>query len=116
MLSSGSGYDANDGYIFVDVTFRVRNTDGAPTGVRLEDIYVVEENEDAWYPFYGGFQTVEIDKRFNPMASIKLNEINGKDTIQFNKDTYLRLIWTVHEHQNLIFGIDESPQFTFTLE
>jgi hypothetical protein len=116
MLSSGYGYDAKTGYIFVDLAALVRNRSDKPVKVKMEHIYVVDENKDAWYPFYGGTQTVELERRFNPMATIKLNQIFGDTVVSFEKDTYLRLVWPVHENHDLLFGIKDSPWFAISMK
>jgi hypothetical protein len=116
MLSSGFGYDANDGYIFIDMTVLARNRGESAVDVKMEEIYIVDENGDAWYPFYGGFQTVELERRFNPMATIKLDRVSGSDVVSLEKDTYLRLVWPVLENQEILFAIQASPPFIFHLE
>lgn len=116
MLSSGYGYDANDGYIFVDAAVLVRNRGEGAVDVKMEEIYIVDKDIKAWYPFYSGFKTVELEKPFNPMATIKLKKISGDTVISFEKDTYLRLVWPVQEGQNLIFGIQNSPCFVIPVK
>jgi hypothetical protein len=110
-------YYSEEGEIFIDLAVLVRNTSNVPIRVAMRDIYIVEESGDAWYANFGGVQTVEINRRFNPLASIKLDETyTGAEMISFEKDTYLRLIYYVKQSQDLLFGIQDSPQFTLSLE
>jgi hypothetical protein len=107
-------YYAKQGYIFVELGVLVRNTGSAPVTMRMKNIYIVDENNDKWFASFGTFKTVEVDKRFNPI-SIHLTDIvnTGEENISFEKDTYLRLIFSLKDHQSLLFGIQNSPQFAF---
>jgi hypothetical protein len=107
-------YYSKPGEIFIDMTVLVRNRRSDPVKVRMKEIYIVDETDSAWYPNFGGVQTVELERRFNPMASIKIDETySGGEVISFEKDTYLRLIFYVKDNQDLLFGIQDSLQFAF---
>jgi hypothetical protein len=116
LMFGWSGWDAITGYIFVDMAVLVRNRGDGAIQMTMGDTYVVEENGDARIPFAGGFQTVELEKRFNPMANIKVETLYGGEEISVKKDTYLRLVFTVQEHQEVLFGIQDSPQFLVSVE
>lgn len=116
LMFGWSGWDAIEGYIFVDMTVLVRNRDEAAVTMTVGDMYVVEENGDARNPFAGGFKNVELEKRFNPMANIKIETFSGYEQVALKEDTYLRLVFTVQEHQEVLFGIQNSPQFSIPVE
>jgi hypothetical protein len=118
-LSDYGGYDANDGYIFLDLTVLARNKGNNAVDLTIGDFYVLEEKGDVRNPYFGGTQTVDLERRFNPMASIKLGKFyNGGVPVIFKdkKDTYLRLVFVVTEHVDLIFGIGDSPTFAIPIE
>ncbi len=110
-------YYSEPGRTYVDITVRVRNTGNAPVVMAMKNLYLVDETGDSWYANFSGTQTVEIEKRFNPMASLKLEKtVSGETPVSFEKDTYLRLVWYTNTGQDLIFGIGDAPQFTFSVE
>jgi hypothetical protein len=110
MLSDFYGYDANEGYIFIDLAVRVRNRGEQTVGVTMRQVYLVDTKGKAWPVFGGGYKTVNLERPFHPMASIKLDIVSASQFVRFEKDTYLRLVWPVPEHQNFLFGIEDSPQ------
>jgi hypothetical protein len=110
-------YYSKPGEIFIDMTVLVRNKRSDLVKVRMKEIYIVDETDNAWYPNFGGVQTVELERHFNPMASIKIDETySGSEVIAFEKDTYLRLIFYVKDNQDLLFGVQGSPQFVIPVE
>lgn len=110
-------YYSKPGQIYLDIAVRVRNPGGTPITVPIKNIYIVEETGDSWYANFNGFQTVELEKRFNPMTSLKLDEtLYGYTPISFEKDTYLRLVFYIKAGQDLLFGIEDSPQFAFSVK
>lgn len=111
-------YDAKDGYTFIDLMILVRNRGDNAGFTTLGKIYVIDKDGNAWYPFCGGFQAVELEKSFDPMTIIKWDQNSKTDVFIFEakKDTYLRLFWPVLEHQDIVFGIEDSPQFTFSVK
>lgn len=118
LMFGGSGWDANEGYIFVDMALLLRSKGNSAVAVRSWDFYVAEENGDAWNPQFGGSQTVEFEKSFNPMNNIKVDKLYGNESvlIDLKKDTYFRLVFVVHEHQDILFGIQGSPQFVIPVK
>jgi hypothetical protein len=107
-------YYAKSGYVFVELGVRVRNTGATPVKLFMKDIYIVDENGNKWFANFGTSKTVEVGKSFNPISLSLSDYVNsGEENISFEKDTYLRLIFSAKENQSLLFGIQNSPQFIF---
>ncbi|RPI91240.1 MAG: hypothetical protein EHM40_16300 [Chloroflexi bacterium] len=110
-------YYSEAGKIYIDLAVRVRNREESAVSVFLKEIYIIEENGEIWYPAFSDSRTVELERAFIPMASLKLQETYaGNDLITFKKDTYLRLAWYVAQGQEVLFGIQDSPQFIIPVE
>jgi hypothetical protein len=116
MLSDFYGYDAKDGYIFVDLAVRVRNRGSQAVDATMGEIYLVDTKGEAWPVFGGGFKTVNLERPFNPMATIKLDIVYDSQVVRFEKDTYLRFVWAVPEHQSFLFGIQDANPFAISVE
>jgi len=107
-------YYAKKGYIFVELGVMVRNTTESPVQMHLRDIYVVDERGSQWFASFGASKTVDVGKSYNPIYIDLSDTLNtGNENISFEKDTYLRLIFSVNKNQSLLFGIQNSPRFTF---
>lgn len=103
-------YTPNAGNIIVDVGVKVSNLTGSSVSVKWENVYVVEQNGDAWFPTWGSYK--ESGKKVDPFSlGISDANINGDDVITFNNDIYLRLIYIVTEADptTFVFGFDDSP-------
>ena len=107
-----SALDANQGYIFIDVAVLVRNRQGVDVKLKLEDLHLVEENGDIQFPVAGGFYTVELERRFNPIPSVTVWYLGKLNEMPIKKDTYLRFVFVVKENQDCLFWIRDSPKFT----
>lgn len=104
-------WQANPGYLFLELGVKVTNKQGGTTSIPWENIYVIEEGKQSWYPGWGGFQTAAPGETLNP-ASIIFEEIkSGKSLVSFKEVVYLRLIWTIKDNNPSIvyFGFDTSP-------
>ena len=110
-------YYAKAGYIFVELGVLVRNTGATPVQMRMKNIYIIDENGDKWFANFGTSKTVEVGRSFNPITISLSDYVNsGEEIITFEKDTYLRLIFSAKENQSLFFGMQNSPQFTFDVK
>lgn len=110
-------YYSKPGQTYLDLAVRVRNAGSIPVEILMKNIYITEETGDSWYANFSGVQTVELEKRFNPMASLKLDETRfGYTPISFEKDTYMRLVFYIKTSQDILFGIEDSPQYTFSVK
>jgi hypothetical protein len=111
IVPSGGYYWYSDpGQTFVDIAVLVRNTKTTPARVAINYIGITQENGESWYPNFYGSKTVEIGRKFNPMASLKFEETSGTEMVSFEQDTYLRLIWYIEDKQTVLFDINGSPQ------
>lgn len=110
-------YYSKPGEIFIDMAVRIRNRQNVTFAVSLKEIYIVEESDDAWYPNFYAVQSIDLERPFNAIASLKLDEADtGNEAVSFRDDTYLRLVFYVKQNQTILFGIRESPQFMFAVE
>lgn len=109
-------YYAKEGYVFVEVGVLVRNSGATPVQMRMKNIYIIDENGDQWFSVFSASKTVEIGRSFNPI-SISLSDIvnSGEENISFEKDTYLRLIFSSKVEQHLLLAIRNSPRFAIDL-
>jgi hypothetical protein len=106
-------YYAKNGGAFLDLGVLVKNTDpGNPVKINWNQVYIVEENGDAWAP---AFADVKISNSKIDPDSIGINTAMTKalseTAVEFGDDTYMRLIYVVKNiNQTILFGIEGSPQ------
>ena len=111
-------YTPKQGYILVDMGVRIRNLNpGKTVSVPWQQVYILEDNGDSWYPLWGSAKMVESDKTIDPFTiGISSNEVDGNELINIENDVYLRLIYIVQEsNQQILFGIKNSPQIELAL-
>jgi len=111
-------YYSKPGETFIDMAVRVRNLNpGDAVLVQWSYIYIVEA-KGTWYPLYGVTRRVERDRKFDAFNIDFDFEVNGDDFVEFDDDTYLRLIYYVVDdpEQLILFGIGDSPQIGFQIK
>jgi len=111
-------YYSKPGETFIDMAVRVRNLNpGNPVRVLWSYVYIVEKN-GAWYPLYGALRKVTDGKEYDPFNITLGTEIQGESFVEFDNDTYLRLIYYVADdpEQTILFGIQDSPLISFQLK
>jgi hypothetical protein len=111
-------YTPKQGYILVDMGVQIRNLNpGKTVSVPWQQVYILEDNGDSWYPLWGSAKMVESGKTIDPFTiGISSNEVDGNELINIENDVYLRLIYIVQEsNQQILFGIKDSPQIELTL-
>ena len=104
------------GEIFIDLGVRVRNLEpGNPITVTWSNIFIVDINGEALYPNFGDYKMVDSGTDYDPYKIGISTEIVGEDELEFDQDTYLRLVfYTVYDpKQSILFGIGDSPLITF---
>jgi hypothetical protein len=113
-------YEPLDGYFIIDVGVLVRNLEpGNFVQVKWSDVYILEENGNAWYPNWGQMQTVSPGRKVDPFSiGLSSNDVNGDEFIYFENDTCMRLIFSVQNdpEQTILFAIKDSPYIRFQVE
>lgn len=112
-------YTPNPGYMIIDMGVRIRNLNpGQTVSVPWNQVYVLEDNGDGWYPIWGSSKFVESGKTYDPFSiGISSNQIDGDEIISFENDAYLRLVYIVTDsNQHILFGIGASPKIELTLK
>jgi len=110
-------YTAKAGKIIVDVGVKVTNLTGSSASVKWGNVYVVENNGDAWYPSWGSYK--ESGKKIDPFSlGISDKTTNKDDLITFSGDIYLRLIFVVTDNAptTFVFGFEDSPLIEVTVK
>jgi len=103
---------------FIDMAVRVRNLKaGSPIRIQWKYIYIVEP-KGTWYPLYGVTRRMDSGKEYDPFNIAIDFEVNGENVVEFDDDTFLRLIYYVADdpEQTLLFGIENSPQISFQIK
>lgn len=111
-------YYSKPGETFIDMAVRVRNLNpGNAVRVQWSYIYIVEER-GSWYPLYGVTRRVDSGTEYDPFKIALGTEVKGEDFVEFDNDTYLRLIYYIADdpQQILLFRIEDSPLISFQLE
>jgi len=110
-------YYSNPGETFIDMAVRVRNLNpGNVVRIQWSYVYIVEA-KGTWAPLYGVTRRVESGTEYDPFNIAIKTEVNGDEFIEFDDDTYLRLIYYIVDDPEwtLLFGIENSPQISFQL-
>lgn len=108
-------YYSKPGETFVDLAVRVRNLEpGRAIQIPWSYIYVIEP-KGTWYPLYGETRRVDRGAEFDPFNLPIQLEVNGDNVVEFDDDTYMRLIYYVVDdpEQTILFGIEDSPLIEF---
>ena len=112
-------YKPSAGHYLIDVGVLVHNLEpGNAVRMTWKEVYIIEENGDAWQPIWGSIKMVGSGTKVDPF-SIGLNstDLDGDADVEFDNDTYLRLIYGVKDDptQTILFGVQDSPMISFSL-
>jgi hypothetical protein len=111
-------YYSKPGETFIDLAVRVRNLEpGKVVRIPWSYVYVVEP-KGTWYPLYSASRMVDSGTEFDAFnLEIKFETV-GENVVEFDNDTYLRLIYYVVDdpEQTILFGIEESPLIQFQIK
>jgi len=113
-VHTGDGYfwTAKAGNMFIELEVKVTNLQpGVTASIPWSHVYVVEADEKAWYPNWGGYKAVSSGKSV-AASSLSVSSIkSGDEKISFKEDLYLRLIYVVAESETttILFGFEDSP-------
>jgi hypothetical protein len=111
-------YYSKPGETFIDLAVRVRNLEpGRAVQIAWSYIYVIEP-KGTWYPLYGETRRVESGMEFDPFNLPIQLEVNGDNIVEFDDDTYMRLIYYVADdpEKTILFGIEDSPLIQFQVK
>ena len=110
-------YYSKPGETFVDLAVHVRNLEpGRVVRIPWSYIYVIEP-KGTWYPLYGETRRVDRGTEYDPFNLPIQLEVNGDNLVEFDDDTYMRLIYYVVDdpEQTILFGIEDSPLIEFSV-
>ncbi len=100
------------GYMFVELGIKAVNLKpGSTVAVPWQDIYVIEQNGDAWYPSWGEAKAVASGVEISP-KSLTFHEIKDKyERVVFKEVAFVRAIYIVGDQRptTLLFGFGDSP-------
>ncbi|NWF64170.1 MAG: hypothetical protein HXY38_07685 [Chloroflexi bacterium] len=110
-LDQNHVWQANPGYLFLELGVRVVGKRTGITSIPWKNIYVVDQDGNSWYPNWGGYKTASIGEKINPAEIIFAEIENEKALISFTEAIFLRLIWTVKDNNpsTVLFGFDTAP-------
>ncbi len=99
---------------FLDVGLLISDlVQGHATSLPVKSIYILEEDEDAYYPAFADYKTVERGAKLDPFTVGIATQTTPGLNVFISKDTYLRLVFVIDKHQTIVLGVGDSPQFTF---
>lgn len=104
-------WQANPGYLFLELGVKVMSKKSGTTSVPWEYIYVIDEDGNSWYPGWGGFEVATAGENINPASIIFAEITTDSKSISFTDVVFLRLIWTIKDNNpsTVLFGFDTSP-------
>lgn len=104
-------WQANPGYLFLELGVKVTNKKSGVASVPWQYIYVTDEEGDSWYPGWGGFQIPTAGENISPTTILFSQIHNSEERVSFTDVVFLRLIWTIKDNNpsTVLFGFDTSP-------
>ena len=102
--------------IFLDLGVLVKNLNpGHAVSVQWNNVVITEANGKSSQPSFADTKMVDVGKKYDPFKIGIATQVSGNESVSFDKDTYLRLIFVVAKKQKILFGIEDSPRVIFTL-
>lgn len=104
-------WQANPGYLFLELGVQITSKKMGNKSIPWQNIYVIEQDGNSWYPGWGGFQTARSGETVNTATIIFAPIDNGNELVQFGDTVFLRAIWNITDNNPSIvhFGFDTSP-------
>jgi hypothetical protein len=97
---------------FLDVGIMVRNLlPESSITVPWQNIYIIDSNNEAWYPNFGGFYAPQNkDEKFDP-ATLYIYPEDSIENVTFTEVVYIRAIWATDGARpaTYLFGFDTAP-------
>jgi hypothetical protein len=112
-------YTPKAGSWLIDVGVLVSNPNAADVSVQWNNVHIQEQNGKAWYPFLAKTKSVDVGTTLDPLTiGLSGKQIDGKETLSFTADTYMRLVFFVAAtpSQSILFGISDSPLIEFKVK
>lgn len=101
---------------FLDLGVLVRNQDpGHPVSVQWKNVAITEADGKSLSPGFADTKTLEPGSKYDPFRVGISTQASDTGTVQFEKDTYLRLIYVVARNQAILFGIEDSPKISLAV-
>lgn len=113
-FSDGGGfeYTPKPGYTFLELGIKVTNLKPDKTFyIAWENVYVIDKNNQGWYPNFGGsYAPKNRNEEVNP-ATIVFDDTYNLSDIVLKDIVYIRAIWAVIDEKPTfyLFGFDTSP-------
>lgn len=111
-------WEANPGYLFLELGVKVTSKQPGMKFIPWENVYVIEQDQNVWYPGWGGYQTASPGENVAPATIIFEQIHDGADLVQFEEVVYLRVIWGIKDNNpsTVYFGFDTSPLIEVTID
>lgn len=97
---------------FLDIGVQIKNLQpGNPLTIPWENVYIIDPNNEAWYPNFGGsYPPQNKDEKFDP-ATLFIYPEDVMEDITFSEVVYIRGIWATNGSRpaTYLFGFDTSP-------
>lgn len=114
-LGKDISYTAGAGYFFLDIGVRVTNLTGSDLPLKWTDVYLVNKNQQIWYPTWGAYE--QTNEAMDPLAVeiVKYDQVHP----DFDPDAhfylshngYLRAIFRIpKDNLYYFFGCADLPQ------
>lgn len=105
-------YTANPGYKFLELTVLVKNQQpDNQQNFKFENVYLIQQDNYIDTPFFIGYFEAKKDEQINPATLNFESYFDTAQTITFQKNLYLRVIWVVIDEKpfTFLFGFDTAP-------
>ena len=102
--------------VFLDLGVLVKNlTPGHTLSVQWKNVLITEADGKTSEPGFADIKMVDAGKKYDPFKIGIATQLTGNESVTFDNDTYLRLIFVVARKQKILFGIEDSPKIIFSL-
>jgi hypothetical protein len=104
-------WQANPGYLFLELGVQITSKKMGSKSIPWQNIYVIEQDGNSWYPGWGGFQIARSGETVNTATIIFAPINDGTELVQFGDTVFLRVIWNITDNNpsTVNFGFDTSP-------
>lgn len=96
---------------FLDVGVVIKNLQpGTTLNISWKDIYIIDKNNDGWYPNFGGSFAANNNDEFDPATLFLFHYDNLKSLVFDEYPLYIRGVWATDGNRpaTFLFGFDTS--------